>query len=169
MLFRSFTPVDGLIMGTRVGQLDPVIAVHLGKHLNLTYDDLSTIFNKKSGLLGISGHSDMRELHANQKEEKCKLAMNMFADRIIHYIGAYAAEMNGINGMVFTAGIGENAWYIRKKVLENFEYLGLKLDNEKNLKNDFIITKKDSKVTVFVMQTNEEIQIATETMKLLKI
>ena len=95
--------------------------------------------------------------------------MDMFADRIIHYIGAYIAELNGVDGIVFTAGIGENAWYIRKTILDNFKYLGLKLDNRKNEKNDFIITTKDSKIDVFVVPTNEEIQIALETQKLLKI
>ena len=95
--------------------------------------------------------------------------MGMFADRVTHFIGAYIAELNGVDGIVFTAGIGENAFYIRKKILDNFSYLGLKLDNKKNEKNDFIITSKDSKIDVFVMKTNEELQIAYETRQLLKI
>ena len=165
----GFTPLDGLVMGTRCGHLDPAVALHLGSMLNLNYEQLGKILNKQSGLLGISGHSDMRDLHKNETEEKSKLAMQMFADRITHYIGAYTAELNGVDAIVFTAGIGENAYYIRRLVLENFKYLGLKIDNKKNDANDFIITTKDSDVTVFVMSTNEELEIATETKKLLKI
>jgi len=165
----GFTPVDGLIMGTRVGSLDPVISIHMGQHFNLKYEDLNKIFNKQSGLLGISGYSDMRDLHKNRKNPKCRLAMDMFSDRLTHFIGAYIAEMNGVDGIVFTAGIGENAYYIRKKVLDNLSYLGLKLDNKKNEKNDFIITRKDSKIECFVVSTNEELQIAQETRQLLKI
>jgi acetate kinase len=165
----GFTPLDGLIMGTRCGQLDPAISIHLGTTLNLNYEQMGKILNKQSGLLGISGKSDMRDLYKTQNEEKSKLAMEMFADRITHYIGAYIAEMNGVDGIVFTAGIGENAYYIREMVLKNFSYLDLKIDAKKNEKNDFIITTKESLVTVFVMPTNEELQIATETKKILKL
>lgn len=165
----GFTPLDGLIMGTRCGHLDPAIAMHLGTTLNLNYAQLDKIFNKQSGLLGISGHSDMRDLHKNEHEEKSKLAINMFVDRIVHYIGAYIAELNGVDAIVFTGGIGENAYYIRKSVLENFSYLDLKLDNKKNEKNEFIISGKDSLVHVFVVPTNEELEIATETKKILKL
>jgi acetate kinase len=165
----GFTPLDGVIMGTRCGHLDPAASIHLGTILNLNYEQLNKILNKESGLFGISGYSDMRDLHKTENEEKSKLAMKMFADRITHYIGAYIAEMNGIDGIIFTAGIGENAYYIRKMILDNFEYLGLKLDNKKNEKNEFIITDKDSAVTVFVMPTNEELEIATETKKVLKL
>jgi len=165
----GFTPLDGLIMGTRCGHLDPAIIAHLGAILNLNYEQMSKILNKQSGLLGISGYSDMRDLRRTEHEEKSKLAMKMFSDRVTHYIGAYIAEMNGVDGIIFTAGIGENAFSIRKMVLENFEYLGLKLDNKKNEKNEFIISDKDSPITVFVMPTNEELQIATETKKVLKL
>jgi len=165
----GFTPLDGLIMGTRCGHLDPAISIHLGTTLNLNYEQMSKILNKQSGLLGISGYSDMRDLHKTQHEEKSKLAMEMFADRITHYIGAYVAEMNGVDAIIFTGGIGEKAYYIREMVLKNFTYLDLKLDPKKNEKNEFIITSKDSLVTVFVMQTNEELQIATETKKVLKL
>ncbi|MGV8151434.1 MAG: acetate/propionate family kinase [Candidatus Woesearchaeota archaeon] len=165
----GFTPTDGLIMGTRSGSLDPYIAVHLEKILNIGYEELGKILNKQSGLLGISGYSDMRMIWKNKKDQKCKLAMEMFADRITHYIGAYISELNGVDGIIFTAGIGENAYYIREMVLENFNYLGLKLDNKKNEKNDFIITRGDSKIECFVIKTNEELQIAQETKKLLKL
>jgi acetate kinase len=165
----GFTPLDGLIMGTRCGHLDPAISIHLGNTLNLNYEQLGKILNKQSGLLGISGFSDMRDLRKNKNDPKAKLAMKMFADRVTHYIGAYIAELNGVDGIVFTAGIGENAAYIRKLILDNFKFLGLKIDNRRNDKNEFIITTKDSKITVFVMQTNEELQIATDTRKALKL
>jgi acetate kinase len=165
----GFTPLDGLIMGTRCGHFDPAAVIYLGTVANLNYEQLGKVLNKQSGLLGISGYPDMRDLHKTENEEKSKLAMDMFADRIIHYIGAYIAEMNGIDAIIFTGGIGENAYYIRKSVLENFSYIGLKLDNKKNEKNDFIITSKDSEITAFVMQTNEELQIATDTKKELKM
>lgn len=164
----GFTPTDGLIMGTRSGSLDPYIALHLEKILNVGYEELGKILNKQSGLLGISGYSDMRTIWKNKREPKCKLAMNIFADRITHYIGAYISELNGVDGIIFTAGIGENAHYIRKQVLDNFKFLGLSLDDSKNRKNDFIITKNNSKIECFVIKTNEELQIAQETKKLLK-
>jgi acetate kinase len=165
----GFTPTDGLIMGTRSGSLDPYIAVHLEKILGIGYADLGNILNKKSGLLGISGHSDMRGIWKDKKDARSKLAMDMFVDRITHYIGAYIAELNGADGIVFTAGIGENAYYIRKKVLDNFKFLGLKLDNKKNNKNDFIITADNSKIECFVIKSNEELQIALEVKQLLKL
>lgn len=165
----GFTPLDGLIMGTRCGQLDPAVPLHMGTILNMNYEQLGKIFNKQSGLFGISGYSDMRDLHKTENEPKSRLAMDMFVDRIIHYIGAYIAEMNGIDAIIFTAGIGENAYYIRKEIIENFSYLNLKLDLKKNEKNEFIISSKDSEITVFVMPTNEELQIATETKKVLRL
>ena len=165
----GFTPLDGLIMGTRCGHLDPAVALHLGTTLNLNYEQLGKILNKQSGLLGISGYSDMRDLHKTEHEEKSKLAMNMFTDRVTHYIGAYIAEMNGVDAIVFTGGIGENANYLRKDILEKFSYVDLKMDNKKNDKNEFIISSKDSLVHVFVVPTNEELQIATETKKVLKL
>lgn len=165
----GFTPLDGLIMGTRCGHLDPAVPLHIGTTLNLNYDQLGKIFNKQSGLLGISGYSDMRDLYKTEHEPKSRLAMDMFVDRIVHYIGAYIAEMNGVDAIIFTAGIGENAFYIRKEILEQFTYLDLKIDNKKNEKNEFIITSKDSSIEVFIMPTNEELQIATETKKVLKL
>ena len=165
----GFTPTDGIIMGTRSGTLDPCIGLHLQEHLKLDYKELNTMFNKRSGLLGICGNSDMRDLHKNEKDPQIKLAMNMFVDRIVHYIGAYVAELGGVDGIVFTAGIGENAFYIRKKILEQFDYLGVKLDLKKNAKNEFIITTRYSKIEAFVIGTNEELQIATEVKKLLKL
>ena len=165
----GFTPLDGLMMGTRCGSLDPAVALHLENILKIGYEEMGKILNKKSGLLGISGQSDMRDLYKTRIDPKSKLAMDMFADRLTHYIGAYIAELNGVDAIVFTAGIGENAHYIRKSVLDNFKYLGLKLNNRQNRKNEFIITDKSSKITVFVIPTNEELEIAMETKKVLKL
>jgi acetate kinase len=165
----GFTPIDGLIMGTRVGHLDPMAATYIEKVEGIGFAELDNILNKKSGLLGISGYQDMRTLWKNNKDPKAKLAMKMFADRVTHYIGAYIAELNGVNGIIFTGGIGENAYYIRKDVLKNFEYLGLKIDNAKNKKNDFIISGKGSRVECFVIRSNEEFMMAEEAKKLLKI
>ncbi|HYD03005.1 MAG TPA: acetate kinase [Alphaproteobacteria bacterium] len=165
----GFTPLDGLMMGTRSGSIDPAIIPYLESNYNMQGEQIRKILNSQSGLLGISGHSDMRDIYESKEEPKSKLAMDMFADRLTHYIGAYIAELGGVDGIAFTGGIGENAHYIRKKVLENFDYIGLKLDNKKNEKNEFIISNKDSKVTVFVLETNEELQIAMDTKKLLKL
>jgi acetate kinase len=165
----GFTPLDGLIMGTRCGSIDPALVLHLGKIMNLNYDELGRMLNKESGLLGISGKSDMRDLHETEDDPKSKLAIDMFSDRLVHYIGAYIAELGGVDAIVFTAGIGENAYYVRKKVLDHFDYVGLKLDNKKNERNEFIISNKDSKIKVFIMETNEELQIALETRKILNI
>jgi acetate kinase len=165
----GFTPTDGLIMGTRSGSLDPYIAVHLEKIFKIGYEELGNILNKQSGLVGICGYSDMRLIWKNKRDKKCRLAIDMYADRITHFIGAYLAEMDTVDGIVFTAGIGENAFYIRKKVLDNFKHVGIKLDNRKNEKNDFIISRNDSTIECFVIKTNEELQIAQETRKVLKI
>jgi len=165
----GFTPLDGLIMGTRCGHMDPAIVLHLGTTLNMNYDQLEKLFNKQSGLLGICGYSDMRDIHRTENEEKSRLAIDMFADRIVHYIGAYIAEMNGVDAIVFTGGIGENASYLREIVLERFSYMGLKFDKRKNDKNEFLISAKDSDVNVFIVPANEELEIATETKKVLKL
>jgi acetate kinase len=111
----------------------------------------------------------MRDLHKDDKNPQSKLAIDMFCDRLVHYIGAYTAELNGVNAIIFTGGIGENAYYIRKQVLDNFSYLGLKLDTNSNKKNNFLISAKDSKIDVFVIATNEELQIATDTKETLKL
>lgn len=165
----GFTPLDGLIMGTRCGHMDPAIMIHLGTVLNMDYAQLDKLLNKQSGLLGICGYSDMRDIHRTENEERSRLAIDMFADRIVHYIGAYIAEMNGVDAIVFTGGIGENANYLREIVLEKFSYVGLKFDKRKNDKNEFLITAKDSEVNVFIVAANEELEIATETKKALKL
>tara|TARA_Y100000310_G_C20655848_1_gene801926 strand:+ start:203 stop:1246 length:1044 start_codon:yes stop_codon:yes gene_type:complete len=161
----GFTPLEGLIMGCRSGNLDPAIVLYLLK--NKKINEVSNILNNKSGLLGISGISnDIRDLKKS-KNKRAKLALDVFTYRIVKYIGAYIAAMNGINSIVFTGGIGENAHYLRKDILRNFEFLGLKLDNNKNTKNKEIISIKSSKIKVFVIKTNEEIMMVEEVLRVL--
>lgn len=164
----GFTPLEGLVMGTRSGDIDPAIVLYLIKDRKMKVDEVNKILNKKSGLLGISGiSSDVRDL-IKSKNKRAKLALDVFCYRIMKYVGAYAAAMNGVDVIVFTAGIGENAYYLRSKILKNFEYLGLKLDLGRNKKNNAVITRKGSKVIAMVIHTNEELMIVKEVLKILK-
>lgn len=164
----GFTPLEGLLMGTRCGDLDPSIPLHVMGKEELTLAEVNTMLNKHSGLMGISGVSnDMREIikSMNEGNERSKYAFEVFCYRIKKYIGAYAAALGGIDAVVFTGGIGENSSEVRKEVLSNLEFLGIELDDEKNLINngERIITKDHSKVKVFVIPTNEELVIALDT------
>ncbi len=164
----GFTPLEGLLMGTRCGDLDPSIPLHVMGKEELTLAEVNTMLNKHSGLMGISGVSnDMREIikSMNDGNERSKYAFEVFCYRIKKYIGAYAAALGGIDAVVFTGGIGENSSEVRKEVLSNLEFLGIELDDEKNLINngERIITKDHSKVKVFVIPTNEELVIALDT------
>jgi acetate kinase len=164
----GFTPLEGLVMGTRCGDIDPAIILYLIKDKKMGAGEVNKILNEKSGLLGISGISpDIRDL-VKSKSKKANLALDVFCYRITKYIGAYAAAMNGVDVIVFTAGIGEQAYYLRSRILKSFEYLGLKLDAVKNRKNNTIITKNNSKVIGMVIPTNEELMIAKEVLKILK-
>jgi acetate kinase len=165
----GFTPLDGLPMGTRSGSFDPEIVLFL---LNQGYsqEEIHNIINKKSGLLGISGISnDMRLLHEKAKasNKDAALTINLLANRITKIIGSYVAEMNGVDAITFTAGLGENAFYLREKILKNFEYLNLKLDIEKNKNNETIISCTESAIKVFVIPTNEEVQMLRDIKKLI--
>ncbi len=161
----GFTPLEGLIMGCRSGNLDPAIVLYLLKNKNI--NEVSNLLNNKSGLLGISGISnDIRDLKKS-KNKRAKLALDVFTYRIVKYIGAYIAVMNGIDSIVFTGGIGENAYYLRKDILKNFEFLGLRLDNNKNIKNKEIVSTKSSKIKIFVIKTDEEIIIVEEVLRVL--
>lgn len=164
----GFTPLEGLLMGTRCGDLDPSIPLHVMGKEELTLAEVNTMLNKHSGLMGISGVSnDMREIikTMNEGNERSKYAFEVFCYRIKKYIGAYAAALGGLDAVVFTGGIGENSYEVRKEVLSNLEFLGIELDEEKNLlKNgERVITKENSKVKVFVIPTNEELVIALDT------
>ena len=165
----GFTPLDGVIMGTRCGSIDPNIIPYLMKKENLTPDEMTVIMNKKSGFLGISeASSDARDLDAlaNSGDVKSKLALKMLTYGIIKTIGQYAAVMNGVDLIVFTGGIGEHNSRLRRRVCENLSYLGLKFDYEANTAfgEDAIITLPDSQVKAALITTDEEIVIARDTM-----
>jgi len=168
----GFGPMNGLIMGTRSGDIDQSVLLFLAQKLNYSIADISDLLQKKSGMLGLTGLSDMRDIEtaANNNDEMAKLALAMNTYRIKKYIGAYTAIMNGLDAIVFTAGIGENSSLIRKMVCENLSYLGIELDKEKN-KNltDGIsaIQTLASKVDILVIPTNEELEIAKQTYNLL--
>lgn len=169
----GLTPLEGLMMGTRSGDIDGGAITFLEKKLGLDADGMSNLLNKKSGVLGITGiSSDMREIESANDEgnERAKLALDMYSYRIKKYVGAYAAAMGGCDIIVFTAGVGENQASMREDVCRNMEYMGVKLDVEKNKTirgEEVIISTPDSKVTVCVIPTDEELMIATDTMNLL--
>ena len=165
----GFSPLEGMIMGTRVGNIDANAVIYLENKLGVTPDEMSTILNRKSGFLGVSEYSsDCRELdeRANNGDPKAKLALKKFTYDIIKNVGSYVAAMNGVDLIVFTGGIGEHNSRLRRRVLENFSYLGLKVDYEANVAfgEDAIITTADSKVKAALICTNEELVIARDTM-----
>ncbi|MDF1574204.1 MAG: acetate kinase [Bacteroidales bacterium] len=170
----GFTPVDGLIMGTRTGDIDPGVLLFLADKEHLSLKGISNLINKRSGMMGISEiSSDMRDLELAYYEgnERANLALTMYAYRVKKFIGAYAAIMNGLDLVIFTGGIGENDFNIRRMILQNMEYLGLDFDEPGNhgvKGEDKIISKPDSKVTAMVLRTNEELVIATDTFKILE-
>lgn len=169
----GLTPLEGLMMGTRSGDIDGGAITFLEKKLGLDADGMSNLLNKKSGVLGITGiSSDMREIDnaIAAGNERAKLALDMYNYRIKKYVGAYAAAMGGCDIIVFTAGVGENQYSMREQVCAGMEYMGVKLDVEKNKTvrgEEAIISTPDSKVTVCVIPTDEELMIATDTMNLL--
>ncbi len=173
----GLTALEGLIMGSRPGDVDPGAVLYVvEKELaeGKTMKDITNIFYKKSGLVGISGgKQDMRDIRAGRDagDERSTYAFDMFAQRVKRYIGGYMAEMGGCDILLFTGGIGENAWFMRHPILENMECLGIKVDMEKNDKimgEDAVISTPDSKVTTIVVTTDEEYVIAMDTMKLVQ-
>jgi len=150
----GFTPLEGLVMGTRCGDLDPAIVIFLMEHEKLSYNQIYDLLNNKSGLLGISNFS--RNVPDLLKNKKGKLALDIFIYRAIKYIGAYYAVLKGVDAIVFSGGIGESEYKIRKKILEGIKFLGIKINNRLNKKNNIIISDKKSKIKVFVIKTNEE-------------
>ncbi len=159
----GLTPLQGLLMGTRSGDIDPEIVAFLSEKENLKPREVINLLNKKSGLFGISGYSDMRAIHEHISEEKAKLAFDMAVHRLTHYIGGYIGLMDGVDAIIFTAGIGEGAFYFREAVMKNFGHLGIKIDKKKNDKNELIVSLKDSAALVMVVPTNEELEIAMQT------
>ena len=171
----GFTPLAGIMMGTRAGDLDAASIEFLSKKLNLGISEVISILNSKSGLLGISGiSSDMRELESafEKGNERAILAIEMLSYQIKKYVGAYSAAMGGLDAIVFTGGIGEYTPSVRERVVSGLEYLGVHFDNKLNYSAprgvSFELTASDSKVKVFIIPTNEELVIARETMELVK-
>ncbi|MBC9873720.1 acetate kinase [Macrococcoides bohemicum] len=167
----GFTPLAGITMGTRTGDIDVATIPYLMEKLNKSAEELLNVYNKESGVLGITGiSSDMRdiEIAAENNEGRAQLALDIYVDRIQKYIGQYAAVMGGVDGILFTAGVGENSDTIRAAVCEKLEFLGVKVDPEKNnglRGKEAIISTDDSRVTVMVIPTDEEVMIARDVME----
>ncbi|MDE6254077.1 MAG: acetate kinase [Lachnospiraceae bacterium] len=169
----GLTPLEGLIMGTRSGDIDPAIMEFIAEKENMNINEVMDVLNKKSGVFGVTGTtSDFRDImDAKERGDKrAELALDVFSYRVVKYIGAYTAAMNGVDTIVFTAGLGENNGYVREKICESLGYLGIKIDKAQNDKkeDEMIISTTDSKVKVMVIATNEELKIARETLELIK-
>lgn len=174
----GITPLDGLMMGTRSGAIDPSILEYVSKESGESLEDLTNDLNKKSGLLGISGYSDSRDVEAARAagDKNATLALDMYNDRIAKYIAEYYIKLDGeVDALVFTAGVGENGIEARKEIIRRLNALGIKVDEEKNSKiasykneNEGIISSDDSSVPVYVLPTNEEIMIIKDTYNLVK-
>ena len=167
----GLTPLEGLMMGTRSGDIDPAVVFYVMKHENLTMGEMDSLLNKHSGLLGVSGISgDMREIEAGVKNgnERAKVAFDIYEYRIRKYIGAYSVALDGVDAIVFTAGIGENSPFLRQRVCEGLGFLGVTIDAEKNNSRgkEVDITGEGSKVKVLVIPTNEELVIARDTLEI---
>ena len=168
----GFTPLAGVTMGTRSGDIDPSLLAYLMEKLELTdIKDMIDILNKKSGLLGLTGiSSDMRDLEANMDKEVVQVAYDIFTDRIRKYIGSYVTVLNGVDAIVFTAGIGENDSHVRSEVIKGMTWFGCELDEEKNnvRGKESVISTEDSKVKVLLIPTDEELMIARDVERLRK-
>ena len=170
----GFTPADGLCMGTRSGQIDPCALIHIARNENMTYDEMDAFINKKSGIQGLTGiSSDMRDIDAAYDEgnERAIMARDMYYNRIKKFVGEYAAEMGGLDLIVFTGGVGENSAEMRESVCSGLEFMGVEFDQSKNQGTrgvDKILSADGSKVKVAVIATDEELMIATDTYNLVK-
>ncbi|MBR4860655.1 MAG: acetate kinase [Firmicutes bacterium] len=167
----GFTPLEGLVMGTRSGDIDPAIVNFIAKKEGLSHEEADNVLNKKSGVLGISGvSSDFRDIEAALEDgnERAALALKVFAHKVRFYIGAYIAEMNGVDAIVFTAGVGENDIYMREVICQELGNLGIKLDVVKNKVRgkETIISTEDAKVKLLLIPTNEELMIARDTLNI---
>lgn len=170
----GFGPMNGLIMGTRTGDIDQSVIFHMVKQLGYSLDDVNAILNKKSGMLGLTGYSDMRDVQTeiNKGNKEAALAYEMYAYHIKKYIGTFAAVLNGIDALVFTAGVGENDALTRQLAVQQLEYLGIYLDPEKNKtggKGTYEINTLSSPVKILVVPTNEELEIARQCHDLLTV
>lgn len=166
----GMTPLEGLIMGTRSGDLDPQILIYLATELKMSIEEIDVMLNKKSGLLGISGMSDMREIEESS-DKKAKLALKMVVYRLKKYIGSYAVALGRVDALIFTGGIGEHSETIRKDVCDKLDILGIGIDLDKNenVKKDIVeISTDESRSKILVISTNEELEIAIQTQKTLR-
>lgn len=168
----GFTPLEGLMMGTRCGDIDPAIISHLVRIAHLTTEELDIVMNKRSGFLGICGHNDLRDVmtHIRKNDKKAKLALNMYVYRLIKYIGAYFAILPRTDALIFTAGVGENSHDIRHLVCEKLAHLGFELDESANANTHgevAMINTPNSKHKILVIPTDEELEIATITQELI--
>ncbi|MBF7048551.1 acetate kinase [Campylobacter volucris] len=166
----GLTPLEGLIMGTRCGDMDPAVLPFLSKELNLNTDELDVIMNKKSGVYGICGYNDFRDIHAQieQNDDKARLALDMFCYRLAKYIGSYYAILPRVDALIFTAGIGENDSKVREKVCKRLEHLGFKIDTTKNANlRSGQISQENSNIDILIVPTEEELEIAKITANLI--
>jgi acetate kinase len=161
----GFTPLAGIVMGTRSGDMDPYIPLYIMESQDMTCEQVSAMMNKQGGLLGLSGRSDMRDITAGVEsgDEDCQEALDIFIYRIQKYIGSYIAALNGVDAIVFTAGIGENVRHVRRRILANFGYMGITCDDEANEAGETFISTPDSVVKAMVIHTDEELVIARDT------
>ena len=169
----GFTPLEGLVMGTRSGDIDPAIVFYLMEKLEMNTKEANNYFNKKAGMLGLSGVSnDLRDIleAAKTGNERAQIALDVYYNKVKGYIGNYMAKLNGCDCLVFTAGVGENGYDVRECICSNLDFLGVKMDNEKNKVRgkEVDVATADSKVRIFVIPTNEELVIARDTMTMAK-
>lgn len=168
----GMTPLEGLVMGTRTGDIDPAVIFHLSRNAGFTIDEIDDLFNRRSGLKGLSGKNDMREVHAliEAGDAGARLALDVYAHRLRKYVGGYAAIMGGLDVLSFTAGIGENDDIVRAEALRGLEFLGIELDPERNagrIGEPKVISTDGSRVTVLVVPTKEEQEIARQALALI--
>ena len=169
----GLTPLEGLVMGTRSGDLDPAIVLYLQRAAGLSVDDVDTLLNRRSGLVGLTGHNDMRDVHAaaDAGDAAARLALDVYVRRIKHYVGAYAAVMGGIDALTFTAGVGEHDARIRARVIDGLEFLGLRVDPARNTAEHGRRRADDlarhGPARVLVVPTDEELAIARDTLSVL--
>lgn len=164
----GLTPLGGVMMGTRPGNIDPYLPLFMINALGMSVEEVDKTLNKKSGLQGVCGLNDMRDIEqrAAEGDERCQLALDMFAYRIAQFIGKYAMVMGGVDAIVFTAGIGENGAAMRKRVLQNAKFLGCTVDDGRNAENETVISTQDSTCQALVIPTNEELVIAVDTARI---
>ena len=163
----GMTPLEGLVMGTRSGDVDPAVLIHLHRQAGLDFDELDTLLNRKSGLLGLTGSGDMRDVQdaASQGDSRAEAALAVYRHRVRRYIGAYIAHLGGLDVLVFTAGVGENNVLLRRRTLAGLEFLGISIDHDRNelvSKKSRFISPDGSPVAVLVIPTNEELEIARQ-------